>query len=368
MLNYDEIAKRIEIPSLLRQTDVEDLKQLMQQYPYAAVFTQLYLKALSLYDTIQFDTALTDFAFRIPDRSRLYFMVNEAEENHAVEEELTQAKEATSDTSQSDFSQETQTVEAIQEEERTEKATIIESSDSSVDDDNKVQTDTIETPISQEEQEKVEEKSSQEKKRAFNELERDILAHAVSSSILLEANEEPDEAISLDELRNLDVKKTSPIEEEEPNEEVTELPTFDLDLTSHRNDHPQPLEENLQTFTSWITHANLHPNDSFKQKKEDERSENPKIEQEKIKSKEKNKEIFSGKRREATFFSPAQKAKESLDESTLPVSETLAKIYAAQGNYPKAITAYEKLMLKNPKKKTYFALQIEILKKKIITD
>ena len=39
------------------------------------------------------------------------------------------------------------------------------------------------------------------------------------------------------------------------------------------------------------------------------------------------------------FYSPLKKAKSSLDESSLPVSETLAKIFAAQGNYPKAIYA-----------------------------
>jgi hypothetical protein len=65
------------------------------------------------------------------------------------------------------------------------------------------------------------------------------------------------------------------------------------------------------------------------------------------------------------FFSPAKKAKESLDESGLPVSETLAKIYAAQGNFPRAITAYEQLMLKIPEKKSFFVLQIEKLKKNL---
>jgi hypothetical protein len=45
----------------------------------------------------------------------------------------------------------------------------------------------------------------------------------------------------------------------------------------------------------------------------------------------------------------------------------LAKIFALQGNYPKAIYAYEQLMLSNPEKKIFFASQIKELKKKLNT-
>ena len=64
------------------------------------------------------------------------------------------------------------------------------------------------------------------------------------------------------------------------------------------------------------------------------------------------------------FFSPVKKAKESVDENKMPVSETLARIFELQGNLPKAIYVYEQLSLIFPKKKTYFASQINLLKKK----
>lgn len=65
------------------------------------------------------------------------------------------------------------------------------------------------------------------------------------------------------------------------------------------------------------------------------------------------------------FFSAENKAKESLLETEDLVTETLAQIYASQGNIHKAIRAYEILSLKFPQKNTYFAAKIEELKKQL---
>lgn len=62
------------------------------------------------------------------------------------------------------------------------------------------------------------------------------------------------------------------------------------------------------------------------------------------------------------FFNPATSSQRSnIDEEDI-VSETLALLYARQGNLQKAIHIYEKLSLRFSEKSRYFAAQIENLK------
>ncbi len=61
------------------------------------------------------------------------------------------------------------------------------------------------------------------------------------------------------------------------------------------------------------------------------------------------------------FFSPIIMAKKSVEDNDDIVSETLAKIYAEQGNIEKAIRIYQKLSLLYPDKSGYFAALIQKL-------
>jgi hypothetical protein len=69
------------------------------------------------------------------------------------------------------------------------------------------------------------------------------------------------------------------------------------------------------------------------------------------------------KGKKSGFYNPVNMAKKSVQESDEFITETLARIYAKQGNTVKAVRAYQKLSLKFPEKTAYFAALIEELKR-----
>lgn len=74
------------------------------------------------------------------------------------------------------------------------------------------------------------------------------------------------------------------------------------------------------------------------------------------------KENPSISRPKAEFFNPVNMARQSVEEDEELVTETLANLLYKQGNFKKAIRAYEKLCLLYPSKMTYFASLIQKIK------
>ena len=150
-------------------------------------------------------------------------------------------------------------------------------------------------------------------------LEKEYLSQAINSSILLEANQ---------------------VVEEEVKEEQ-EVNLFDEDAT--------------HSFSSWLKHYNGDDPITQKENKKERNQdiinrfiqEDPRIEPKKTE-----------------FYSPVNMARLSVTDTGI-VSETLALIHVDQGNFQEAINTYEKLIVKNPKKSSYFAAQIKILKQKL---
>ena len=64
-------------------------------------------------------------------------------------------------------------------------------------------------------------------------------------------------------------------------------------------------------------------------------------------------------------YTPSNLARLSIVDDEDFVTETLADIYYKQGNIQKALSAYKKLLLKYPEKKTYFAARIEKIEKEL---
>lgn len=112
---------------------------------------------------------------------------------------------------------------------------------------------------------------------------------------------------------------------------------------------PQP----KQSFTSWLEQFQ-HPTVQLRLS---ELMESKKREEFR-KERKKRKKAMKGK------SGVGHIAIRSITENKEVLSETLAELLAAQGEYHKAIEMYQRLMLVFPKKSDYFAEQIEILKSK----
>jgi hypothetical protein len=138
-------------------------------------------------------------------------------------------------------------------------------------------------------------------------------------------------------------KELTQIEPEVVSSEIIFLPTQEM-LSSKK---PEIDDLTSLSFGSWLKVNNSRA-----------------ILSEEIDTEEPKQEFYTFEKPKKEFFSPIKKAKESVDENKMPVSETLARIFELQGNLPKAIYVYEQLSLIFPKKKPYFASQINLLKKK----
>ena len=333
MISTEQIATLIESPELISGEHLDDLLQLSSKHPYSPIFSMLYLRGLSRSNPLQFEKELSQQAFVLPSRSRLFELVHDMPkiETSVTEEEVTQKETSVKDLS---------TEEPVLAEETVEEAVELTLVPEIIEEEVPTLEKVAEEIQVISESETVEEES-QRPTIPLDELDKNILSYAVDATISYElAQMEKEAALK---------EKQEAKEREEQIKPAIELEEKTIISTT-----------GTKSFTDWLRPF-IHEEVGDKLNEEEaERTERSKkiiaaFNQEDLKKSTPKKE----------FFSPAKKAKESLDESGLPVSETLAKIYAAQGNFPRAITAYEQLMLKIPEKKSFFVLQIEKLKKNL---
>src|SRR5690554_4345171 len=177
MMDFNEISKRIENPTLIQREDLQELKKLSASYPYTSVFSQLYLQGVAMYEVTQFELELKANAYKIPDRAQLYHLIHFADEN------LEQAQPENQEEVQIESSEEVAIVQGF-EESRSELETKVDEKDEA--EEALLEVTPLQVELPTQESEEVVETTV----KSFDDLEKDILAHAVSSSIFLEVDEE----------------------------------------------------------------------------------------------------------------------------------------------------------------------------------
>jgi hypothetical protein len=321
-MNVDLIYQKIKAPHLLESKDIELFRTLSEKHPYSQVFSILYLKAMAVNKDLHFEEELQKTAYKITDREKLYNLIHLAEnpiKNKIDVAEIISEPEIVPAA--------IEIIEVKLEEEIIVQELITEEIVEDIVDE--VIEETIKEPEVLEEvkEEKIEfiqeeipaTKIESEEENAA--LEKEFLSNIVANSYSLEHLE-------------------SKIEAKEENKIIPTIIPEATDLEISRS------------FTSWL-HANSSSTNDFGIKKATQPIEtliSEKIIEEKPKTE---------------FYSASKKAKESVNEEKLLYSETLANIFALQGNYPKAIKAFQHLSLTIPEKKLYFAQKIEELSKKI---
>ena len=468
MLSTQDIAQLIQSPRKLGGSEIDQLRQLADRFPYSQVFAILYLQSLALAQDVLLENEIQRLAIRIQDRTVLYNLINTrasetpvaeipsevesetteekeieiitstpevenipaievvpetkeeeipaeviapevtpeeiitVEEPTQIEEEILAPAEPTIEIQQPEIIIEEQEVEQNKEE-TVESKEIIElpTEEPSILETELPVEETVEINLPKEEI-KVEE-STEEESSDFEreELERKL---QLERAYALQEQQNAERQRLINQLTIKPRVEPTPepeIKTEEPveiKEKVKETPT--VETVSEETTAPK-------SFTSWLKAAST-PQVSIPEEKPVEKPiEQPReeidliptavysLEQEEQKIKENSSEEGNKKKNvdaliekfikedprttspkkivgkpapeRTEMYNPMKKGKESLNDAQLPVSETLAKIFVVQGNFPKAIFAYQQLMLIFPEKKTFFAKQIKELEKKLNT-
>jgi hypothetical protein len=335
-MRAEELNKYIHQPHLLKEEDIPALKKLVEDFPYFQSAHLLLTLAGRKWDAAVYQQSLRKTAIVSTNRSQLYKLIQKFDNIH--DKALSSEKSVNTEGEQIEKENASS---AVTKEEITEivknELNILKAAENSAAEDqgrNEGAKETSEIVQSQKEEivktpapfeEQINKEFSNAVVNAF--VEKEIL----KTNELLKSNDRPEpESFAgwLQFLKKNNGQSYAKIEEE-VNKGMAKTAEKKLEKATPKHASEKNTKEKKKAIIDKIIETN------------------PGI----IRQKEQQK-----------FFKSDFKARESLVENEHLVTETLAKIYALQGNVGKAIRAYEILSLKFPQKSAYFATLIEKLK------
>lgn len=321
-MRKEELQHLIKNPSQLNETHLTQINAMIELFTYCSTFHLLRAKALNNIESYQYDKALKWAAIYTPDRKALYQLINQTGNDYVKPEE------------KSETTIEVVKEEIIKEVEENILEPLVEINN--ITSDVSVEEDVVEELINEEVIEAsniIEESTSEEKPLSFTEWlkSRNVNFNNAESfggtSILGEISNSKKPIIRLDTSEEI-----KPLIQDELGELIVS--------NVFNEGYLIKADEKIQS-------ENILGNSLVEQFIKSDHPVVIKVNKDEIPVNTEN------------------KAKKSADDAGVPVSETLAQIFVKQKLYSKAIAAYEKLSLKYPEKKIYFASLIEEIKKEI---
>ncbi len=382
-MRKEEFISYLDTPEKLDSKSLPEVSELLTDFPYFQTAHMIYLKNLHNLKHIRFDTQLKTSSLYVTDRKKLYVLLHDKQYQPvlpAEEEEKKQPEKVA--------------------EESLEKETKVAGTTGAVQEGTRSKDDLLKEIQSrlQEIQQSHPEKGVDGIKggRSFSAEEREVKENEREDSehnfkgVTGSGEEVPD----VDDLFTLeDGKEEQPVEDSGREESVgtpsgkdNVMDTGDLLNLDDTNENPSAgsgpssgftgesrpdtgEKKNLSNerlpgslgFSGWLDYFQQIPSGESEHPARQEKQKNDLIDRF-IKNQPR---IVPGKNIQETPSSnelPDENEEEKGEDSGF-FSETLAKIYLKQGYYSKAMHAYEKLSLKYPEKSSYFASQIEKIKR-----
>ena len=333
-MNKEVFNKLIQTPAKVDPKHKGDLKQLIDTFPYSANIRLLYLSALINDADVLFEQELKKTAAYITDRSILKKLIEPSptKEDYIIEEvALEVVKEET-------ITEDTSTPANLTKVEEPAEETISPAVDLKTEKESEEKTESEGTSFSPKEEE--EQNTEAEAPQKIDELDELIISSAVNASLSMEIDEIAEEIKSdKNNTNQSEVEGLSGTERSNEVENQTDVP---------------------KSFLEWIGGTEVQEIKPQLDPKEQERIEF------RIKAESLIDQFIQNQPKikpKTEFYSPENMAQKSIEDSEEIVTETLAKVYATQGNIAKAKSIYEQLILNNPEKKSYFASLLEKLGK-----